>query len=90
MPLKKKQLESAFAKLFPEIPITTDFAWAGSFASTRDGLPYIGTVAQCPKTFFVLGLGGNGIPFSMVATDLVKNWLNKKPDKNMQLFSFDR
>jgi glycine/D-amino acid oxidase-like deaminating enzyme len=90
LPVKKKQLEEAFKKLYPGIPFKTDFAWAGSFASTRDGLPYIGSVAKRPHTFFVLGLGGNGIPFSMVATRLVSNWLKKKNHDDLSLFSFDR
>ena len=39
---KTKSLEKSFAKLFPQIHFKTDFKWAGTFASTKDGLPYIG------------------------------------------------
>src|SRR6185295_12861276 len=37
---KTRQLETAFSKLFPHIDLKTDFSWAGTFASTKDGLPY--------------------------------------------------
>lgn len=90
LPAKTRQLENAFKKLFPLISFTTDFAWAGSFASTKDGLPFIGKVVQCPNSYFVMGLGGNGIPFSMVAADLVKSWLQNKSNSNSSLFCFDR
>ncbi len=90
LPAKAKQLENAIVKLFPSLPFKKDFSWAGSFASTRDGLPYIGEVRQRPHTFFILGMGGNGIPFSMVATDLLIDWLEKKANHDMHLFSFER
>ncbi|HEX7844778.1 MAG TPA: FAD-binding oxidoreductase [Chitinophagaceae bacterium] len=90
LPQKVKQLEKAFEKLFPQINFITDFAWAGTFASTTDGLPYIGEVSKCPHTFFVIGTGGNGILFGMIAAGLAKDWLKKKANKDMAIFSFNR
>ena len=45
------------------------YAWAGTFATTPDGLPYVGTHAKYPRTWFALGYGGNGITFSVVAAN---------------------
>ena len=67
IPQKTKSLEQSFSKLFPEIEFKTDFKWAGTFASTKDGLPYIGPIRQRPHTYFALGFGGNGITFSAIA-----------------------
>ena len=43
-------------------------AWGGSFASTRDGLPFIGARPACIRALqFALCFGGNGITFSVHA-----------------------
>jgi glycine/D-amino acid oxidase-like deaminating enzyme len=70
---KAKSLEKSFVKLFPQIPFKTDFKWAGTFASTKDGLPYIGSIRQRPHTYFALGFGGNGITFSAIAANIIKD-----------------
>ena len=67
LPAKAKALEQAFKKLFPAIHFRTDFKWAGTFASTKDGLPYIGCLPGKPHTYFALGLGGNRNYFSIMA-----------------------
>jgi glycine/D-amino acid oxidase-like deaminating enzyme len=83
-------LEVAFHKLFPAIPFTTDFRWAGVFADTKDGLPYIGVVPGLPRQFFALGFGGNGITFSEIAGRLLVDHLKGKSNPCQLLFSFDR
>ncbi|WP_350340223.1 FAD-binding oxidoreductase [Paraflavitalea speifideaquila] len=90
MPRKTKQLETSFARLFPQIPFRTDFAWAGTFASTRDGLPYIGHIPERPHTWFALGFGGNGITFSLIAAQIISDLLSGKNNTNSKLFGFNR
>ena len=90
LPLKAKSLEQSVAKLFPEIEFKTDFQWAGTFASTKDGLPYIGTISQRPHTWFALGFGGNGITFSLIAAIIIRDLLNGKKNKDAEIFRFDR
>ena len=87
---KKISLEKAFSMLFPGINFKTDFAWAGTFASTKDGLPYIGTIPQKPRTYFALGFGGNGILFSVIAAEIIRDAITGKKNKHQQIFSFDR
>jgi glycine/D-amino acid oxidase-like deaminating enzyme len=87
---KTKSLESSFGKLFPSILFKTDFHWAGSFGTTKDGLPYIGSIPERPNTMFALGLGGNGITFSLIAAEIIKDLLNGKKNKNAEIFSFER
>lgn len=87
---KAKSLERSFAKLFPAIPFKTDFKWAGTFASTRDGLPYIGSISQRPHTYFALGFGGNGITFSAIAATIITDLLSGKKNKDADIFHFDR
>jgi glycine/D-amino acid oxidase-like deaminating enzyme len=87
---KARQLESAFKKLFPSIPFKTDFKWAGTFASTKDGLPYIGSIPDRPHTYFALGYGGNGITFSVIAANLIRDSVNGVRNPDQAVFSFNR
>ena len=89
IPQKRIQLENDFKKLFPQIPFQTDFAWAGTFAETEDGLPYIGTHDE-KRVHFAMGYGGNGIVFSVIASDIICNEIKAKKNPNRPIFSFDR
>jgi len=90
--LRKKVtiLEKKFGKLFPDIPFKTDMAWCGTFSSTKDGLPYIGSWPGNDSVFYALGYGGNGITFSMIAAQMIKNKLVNKQDSREQVFGFKR
>ena len=90
LPSKTNLLVKKFKKLFPGNPIRADFSWAGAFATTKDGLPYIGSVPERPHTFFALGYGGNGITFSLVAAEMLGHWISGQQPKDMDLFSFNR
>jgi glycine/D-amino acid oxidase-like deaminating enzyme len=90
LPRKVKQLEKVFAGLFPDIQFKIDFQWAGTFASTKDGLPYIGSVPEQPHTFFALGFGGNGITYSAIAAKIITDQLTGKKNDHANLFSFNR
>ncbi len=87
---KSKQLVYSFQKLFPSIPFYPDYAWCGTFAETKDGLPFIGSVKQYPNSYFALGFGGNGITFSALAAQLVRDDILGRPNPQSALFSFDR
>ncbi len=87
---KSKQLKKDFDALFPHIPFRTDFAWAGTFGSTKDGLPFIGCLPAKPHTYFALGYGGNGITFSVIAAQLITELLRGSQNPNLKLFSFNR
>jgi glycine/D-amino acid oxidase-like deaminating enzyme len=87
---KTRSLERSFGQLFPSIRFKTDFKWAGTFASTKDGLPYIGCIRQRPHTYFALGFGGNGVTFSILAAQIITDILQGKKNEGESLFSFDR
>lgn len=90
LPRKAKLLESKFKKLFPHISFHTDFMWAGTFAVTKDGLPFIGSIKQHPNTYFALGFGGNGITFSLVAAEILCDQLRGVKNENASIFQFNR
>lgn len=88
--VKIKKLEKQFNKIYPEIPFETDMAWCGTFSSTEDGLPYIGTWPGKDRMFFALGYGGNGITFSMIAAQIIRNKLSGIEDEREKIFGFER
>ena len=87
---KVKVLERKFKKVYPDIPFYTDMAWCGTFSSTKDGLPYIGPWPGKPHMLFALGYGGNGITFSMIAAQVIRNMVKGNTDNRAKLFGFDR
>lgn len=90
--LNKKQvkLEKQLERIFPQNNFRTDFAWAGTFGETKDGLPYIGEHPKFPSAYFVLGFGGNGITFSVVGMDMVSYMLKKKNHPLSGYYKFRR
>jgi len=87
---KVKILEKKFHKLFPSIPFITDMVWCGTFSSTPDGLPFIGEWPGQENMFYTLGYGGNGITFSMIAAQLIRNKLLGITDEREPVFGFER
>ncbi len=87
---KIRRLEKKFKGFYPEIPFVVDMAWCGTFSSTDDGLPYIGPWPGRKRMFFALGYGGNGITFSMIAAQLIKNKLKGIKDERENVFGFER
>ena len=87
---KTTQLCNAFLKKLPDIPLKADFSWAGAFATTKDGLPYIGSIPERPNTYFALGFGGNGITFSVIAAEILRDMISGKTNNNAKLFEFNR
>ncbi len=87
---KGKLLKEAFMKKFPDIDFRTDFCWSGTFAETKDGLPYIGTIAGQPHTYYALGFGGNGIVFSQIAAEMIKDKMLGKKHEGDEIFKFTR
>ena len=87
---KTDRLASRFAAMFPAIELEVAFRWAGTFGETKDGLPYIGQVRQMPRCHFALGFGGNGITYSFIAAEIIRDALLQRPNGNARLFGFDR
>ncbi len=88
---KTRGLARDFEKMFPALaPLRVDFSWAGTFAETRDGLPYIGTVPERPNTYFGLGFGGNGVTFSQIAARIIRDAVLGKRNPDARIFSFER
>lgn len=87
---KSSQLQKDFKRFFPAVPFKKEFSWTGIFGSTKDGLPFIGHYPKLPNSFFALGFGGNGITFSVIAAEILKDLISGNMNKEAGFFSFTR
>lgn len=87
---KSKILVRKFQALFPDIDLQVAYEWAGTFGETGDGLAYIGPHSRFPKTSFALGYGGNGITYSIIAAEIVRDHFLGKSNPDARLFRFGR
>lgn len=87
---KSRVLMHKLRELLPHVRVRPAFRWAGTFAQTQDGLPYIGEHRLWPGVSFALGYGGNGITFSMIAADIITAACEGRRHPAAKLFSFDR
>jgi glycine/D-amino acid oxidase-like deaminating enzyme len=87
---KTGALRRRFRQLFPRIPLEVAYAWAGTFARTDDGLPFIGRHPAVPHTWFALGYGGNGITYSLLAAEYIRDQVLGRPNADAELFGFGR
>jgi glycine/D-amino acid oxidase-like deaminating enzyme len=90
IPAKARTLAKKFSALFPEIEFRPAFAWAGTFGETPDSLAYIGEHPDWPRCSFALGYGGNGITYSILAAEIIRDNLLARPNPNANLFRFNR
>ena len=87
---KTRTLVKKFERLFPDRPLEVAHAWAGTFGETKDGLAYIGVHPRFPHAYFALGYGGNGITFSVIAGEIIRDYFLSRTNRDAHLFRFGR
>ncbi len=88
---KAASLQRKLGRLLPHLEARPAFAWAGTFAETRDGLPLFGRHAQYgPRVLFAMAYGGNGITYSMLGAALLRAQIERRTHPLGRLFSFAR
>ena len=84
-----KRLEGLFPAL--ETHLQPAFCWAGTFAETRDGLPYFGVARDTgSRVIHAMAYGGNGMVYSMLGRTLVRSIIERKAHPLQRLFGFAR
>ncbi|WGM46244.1 Gamma-glutamylputrescine oxidoreductase [Brevundimonas sp. NIBR10] len=58
-------------RLLPQVEFEVDYSWAGAFGESATGLPSIGPVEGMDHAWAVMGFGGNGITYSVIASQIV-------------------
>jgi glycine/D-amino acid oxidase-like deaminating enzyme len=91
LPRQIARLSSKYRRLFGADPPPIARAWAGSFAETRDGLPFIGPVpGEDPRIHFALCYGGNGITYSVHAGEVIRAGIEGRTHELAGVFGFGR
>jgi glycine/D-amino acid oxidase-like deaminating enzyme len=85
---KTKILEKKLAALLPDVDSRAQFAWTASFGQSDTGLPTIGAIPGHRNCYAVLGYGGNGITYSMLAAQLLSASIGGRHDPDEALFGF--
>ena len=63
---------------------------SGTFRARLRWFPKSRRISTVIRCYFALGFGGNGITYSMIATDIIRDAILKRPNANARLFRFDR
>jgi glycine/D-amino acid oxidase-like deaminating enzyme len=80
-----------FVRIDPALAaMDIDCRWEGLFATTPDGLPYIGPHRRYGRQLFALGFGGNGMTFGFLASRLLLDWYRGDRSADHDLFRFAR
>jgi glycine/D-amino acid oxidase-like deaminating enzyme len=85
---KTKRIEQKLHRLLPRIDSRASVAWSGTFGGSPNGMPTIGAIPGYPRCYTVMGYGGNGITFSMLATRLISAAVMGKGLPESALFAF--
>lgn len=80
-------------EVFPSLASTKfTHTWSSILAGTQDGFPLIGPIPQCPNEFVMSGMDSFGFSHIILGSELIKNYLNNKPQVHAaaKLFSLER
>jgi glycine/D-amino acid oxidase-like deaminating enzyme len=84
-------LAADLGRLYPALRgVRPEYAWEGLFATTPDGLPYIGSHRLYPHHLFALGYGGNGMTFGYLAAQILARAVHGRARPHDNLFAFGR
>lgn len=86
---KIAEISKKLGRRMPSVATEAEFAWAGFFGESENGLPTIGRPPGMKRTFAVMGYGGNGITFSAVAAQLIQRAVIGLKDPDEDLFAFE-
>ena len=90
---KVRFLARRYAKTYPSAPpFRPAFSWAGVFGESDDGLPFIGACGEggMSRAYYAVGYGGNGVTFSLVAAQIMRDTFLNRENPDGALFCFDR
>lgn len=86
-----RALRDKLVQIYPDADrLAITHAWEGLFATTPDGLPYIGAHRDYPRHLFALGYGGNGMTFGVLAARILLRRYLGQPHPEDALYSFGR
>ncbi|BAH38045.1 MAG TPA: FAD-binding oxidoreductase [Gemmatimonas aurantiaca] len=86
---KARLLRDDVEALLPGLALRVTHRWAGAFGESPSSLPLIDRLPGHSRAWVVAGFGGNGITFSVVASQIVAAALRGERDPDASLFTLD-
>lgn len=86
LPEKTKALSRKLKRLMPWLDTRADFAWCGTFGATPTGTPSIGPLPGKKRSLVVLGYGGNGFTFAMLASQIITGIISGEEVMDTELY----
>ncbi len=74
--------------LIPDLDLEADYVWSGAFGESATSMPLIGAIPDMPRGYAVMGFGGNGITYSVIASQVVGAAIRGRADPDADLFAF--
>ena len=84
---KRDTIAAKLKGLLPDLEFEVDYSWAAAFGESSDSLPSIAPVPDMDHSWVVMGLGGNGITYSVIASQVVGAALRGKTDPDEDLYA---
>jgi glycine/D-amino acid oxidase-like deaminating enzyme len=85
---KSARLAAKVRALIPGVELRPSHKWTGAFGESANGLPFIDRVPDMPGCFVVMGFGGNGTIYSMLASQIVPGLLKGRMHSDAALYGF--
>lgn len=84
---KRDTIAAKLNALLPDLEFEVDYSWAAAFGESSDSLPSIAPVPDMEHSWAVMGLGGNGITYSVIASQVVSSAIRGKTDPDADLYA---
>jgi len=85
---KASAIAAKIKRMIPGVSFEPAFQWSGAFGESDDGLPMIDAVPGMPSCYAVMGFGGNGTIYSMIASQIVPTLIAGRPDADAGVYRF--
>lgn len=83
---KCRTIAAKLKRLLPEVEFEVDYSWAGAFGESATGLPSIAPLPDMDHAWAVMGFGGNGITYSVIASEVVSAAIRGGADPDADLY----
>lgn len=86
---KSRAIVRKLKAMLPDVDLEIEFAWSGAFGESATSMPLIGPIPDLPRSYAVMGFGGNGITYSVIASQIVGAAIRGRPDPDAHDYAFD-
>lgn len=87
---KAEAIAEEIEGIFPWLDLKVSHAWNAVFATSKDGIPFIGQDPSKPSKYYLLGYEGNGTCYSMAGALIIKDLILGKSNPYADIVRVER